>query len=86
MKYYNYHDPYTMEGPDADFLRKRVLKTISIKGIPQNFINKILIINISSNSSYGSWKHFYIFGSNYKFYVNINNAIKNYYKVIIKYL
>ena len=19
IKYYNYHDPYTMEGPDADF-------------------------------------------------------------------
>ncbi len=84
MKYYDYYDTFTMEGPDAMFLRKFVLKTIDTMGLSPYFINKILIEYIPNNTSYGSWKHFRVYGSNsgYEFYRNVNSTIKKYHIAI----
>ena len=80
-KYYDYYDKFTMEGPDAEFLRKAALKTIDTKKLSPYFINKLLftyIPAVNETISYGSWKHFQIYGSGYEFYRNINNTIKKY--------
>ena len=81
-KYYNYYDKFTMEGPDAEYLRKYIQHNICIQDIPKYFVNNILNKHIPNNRDYGSWQGFNIFGLDYIIFTLVRRDIKIYRKAI----
>ena len=66
-------------GPDTDFIRRYVLKSINTANVPLFFMDRVLKKYIPKGKNYGSWESFDIFGVDYKIYLNIRKMIKSYF-------